>query len=148
MIAKPRMLLVSALLGTLALVGTLALTMPAGAQSSDSDVSFDAGALLPKKPKPGLPDVKAQPLAWPRLDPGAVFCRTEADLEKLAARRSGAVVSGPIDCQIVRAATAISIVQRKGPGEAEVKISGAAADGTSGWTDAWLPDKAPVSAGR
>jgi hypothetical protein len=148
MIAMPRMLLASALLGTLALFGTLGLATPAGAQSSDSDVSFDAGALLPKKPKPGLPDVKAQPLAWPRLDPGAVLCRTEADLEKLAARRSGEVVSGSIDCQIIRAATAISIVQRKGPGKAEVKISDAKADGTSGWTDAWLPDKAPVSARR
>lgn len=141
MISKPRMLL---LIG--ACLGTLALAAPAGAQSSDSDVSFDAGALLPKKPKPGLPDVKAQPLAWPRLDAGAVLCRTEADLAKLAARRSGEAVDGSIDCRIIRAATAISIVQRKGPGRVEVKISGGTADMGSGWTDAWLPDQPPPSA--
>ena len=95
------------------------------AQPSNSDISFDPGALAVKKPKPGLPDVKPQPLAWPRLDPGAVLCRTEADLEKLAARRSGQTVNGAIDCQIIRAATAISIVQRKGLGRVEVKISDA-----------------------
>jgi hypothetical protein len=137
MMPMPRMLLTGALLGT------LLFAIPAGAQPSDSNVSFDAGALMPKKPKPGLPDVKAQPLAWPRLDPGAVLCRTEADLDKLAARRSGEAVSGSIDCQIVRAAMAISIVQRKGPGKAEVTISDPKANAASGWTDAWLPEKAP-----
>ena len=140
MISLPRMLLIGACLGT------LAIAAQAGAQPSNSDVSFDAGGLLPKKPKPGLPDVKAQPLAWPRLDPGAVMCRTEADLEKLAARRSGETVDGSIDCQIIRAATAISIVQRKGPGKSEVKTSDPKAGNVTGWTDAWLPDKAPSGA--
>jgi hypothetical protein len=140
MISKPRLLLAGALLGT------LALAAPAKAQPSNSDISFDPGALAVKKPRAGLPDVKAQPLAWPRLDPGAVLCRTEADLEKLAARRSGQAVNGSIDCQIIRAATAISILQRQGPGKVEVKISDSSANGASGWTDAWLPDKAPFSA--
>ena len=141
MLSMPRMLLIGACLGT------LALAAPAQAQpSSNSDVSFDAGALLLKKPKPGLPDVRAQPLAWPRLDPGAVLCRTEADLERLAARRGGEAVDGPVDCRIIGTPTAISIVQRSGPGKVEVKISGANADSSSGWTDAWLPDKAPPGA--
>lgn len=129
-----------------ACLGALALAEPAVAQPSDSNVSFDAGALAVKKPKPGPPDVKAQPLAWPRLDPGAVLCATEADLEKLAARRSGETVDGAIDCQIIRAATAISIVQRKGPGKAEVKTSNPRTDVVTGWTDAWLPDRAPSGA--
>lgn len=139
MICKSRLLLIGACLGA------LAVTTPVGAQPpSDSNVSFDAGALMPRKPRPGLPDVKAQPLAWPRLDPGAVLCRTEADLDKLGARRNGEPVDGPIDCQIVRTATAISIVERKGPGRAEVKTSDPRSDGVTGWTDAWLPDKSPV----
>jgi hypothetical protein len=138
--AKPRMLLIGACLGT------LVMAMPAGAQPNDSNVSFDAGGLMPKKPKPGLPDVKAQPLAWPRLDPGAVVCRTEADLDKLGARRRGEQVDGSIDCQIIRAATAISIVQRSGPGRTEVKASDPRAAALSGWTDAWLPDKGTVGA--
>lgn len=134
----PRMLL------TAACVGTLAIATPAGAQVP-SNVSVNAPGFLPKKPKSsGLPDVRAQPLAWPRLDPGAVLCRTEDDLEKLGARRAGQPVDGPIDCQIVRAATAVTIVQRKGPGRAEVKTSDPKVDPVSGWTDAWLPDKGKV----
>jgi hypothetical protein len=125
-------------------LGALAMATPVGAQPSDSNVSFNAPGLLPKKPRPGLPDVKAQPLAWPRLDAGAVLCRTEADLDKLGARRRGESVEGQIDCQIVRAATAISILQRNGPGRAEVKTTDPRSDGVTGWTDAWLPDKGAV----
>jgi hypothetical protein len=133
--------------GALTLV-LLAAVPPAAAQQppNDSNVSFDAGALLPKKPKPGLPDVKSQPLAWPRLDPGSVICRTEADLAKLGARRSGEVVDGPIDCQIVRAATAIAILQRKGPGVVQVQATDPRSGSISGWTNAWLPDKGSVGA--
>ena len=135
---KLRMLLIGACLGN------LAMTMPAGAQPNDSNVSFDAGALMPKKAKPTLPELRAQPLAWPRLDPGAVVCRSEEDLAKLGARRHGQHVDGPIDCQIVRAATAISIMQRNGPGRTEVKASDPRAADWSGWTDAWLPEKGNV----
>lgn len=131
-------------------LGMLAIAAPSGAQQpppDDSNVKFDAPGFMVKKPKgPVLPDVKAQPLAWPRLDPGAVLCRTEGDLDRLGERRRGESVDGPIDCQIIRAATAVSIVQRKGPGRAEVKMSSAAASGATGWTDAWLPDKGGVGA--
>jgi hypothetical protein len=130
-----------------ACLGTLALAAPAKAQQppSNSNVTFDPGMLGLKKPKAGLPDVRAQPLAWPRLDPGSVLCRTEADLQRLAARRAGEAVDGTVDCQIIRTPTAISIVQREGPGRVEVQISGAKTN-SSGWTDAWLPDKAPSGA--
>ena len=135
---KSRMLLIAACLGT------LVITRPAGAQPNDSNVSFDAGGLMPKKAKPGLPDVRAQPLAWPRLDAGAVVCRTEEDLQRLGARRRGERVDGAVDCQIVRGATAITIVQRSGPGRTEVKTSDPRAAEWSGWTDAWLPEKGTV----
>jgi hypothetical protein len=134
----PRILLIGAC------AGGLAIATPAGGQPSSDPVSFNPGGLLPKKPKPGLPDVKAQPLAWPRLDPGAVLCRTEDDLLRLGARRAGETVEGQIDCQIVRAATAITIVHRDGPGRAEVKTSDPKAEPVSGWTDAWLPEKGKV----
>jgi len=135
MTSMSRTLLIAACLGTMALA--------AGGRAQDSNVKFESGT-LPKKPKAGLPDVKPQPQAWPRLDAGAVLCRTETDLDHLAARRHGEAVEGPVDCQVIRAATAISIVQRKGPGRTEVKMSAAPTDNT-GWTDAWLPAKAPSS---
>jgi hypothetical protein len=127
--------------------GILAFAAPCGAQPGDSNISLDAPGFLIKKPKSGPPDVKVQPLAWPRLDPGAVLCRSEADLLRLADRRRGEVVEGPVDCQILRAATPITIVQRKGPGRTEVQTADPKAGG-AGWTDAFLPQKAPVSAGR
>jgi hypothetical protein len=132
----PRMLLIAVCLGT------LAIAAEAVAQSSDSNILFNAPGLLVKKPKPGPPEVRAQPLAWPRLDAGAVLCRSEADLLRLADRRRGEAVEGPVDCQILRAATSISIVQRKGLGRTEVQTTDPKAGG-AGWTDAWLPEKAP-----
>jgi hypothetical protein len=141
MISTPRMLLIGVCLGA------LAIAAPAGAQPpSDSNISLDAPGFLIKKPKPGAPDVKAQPLAWPRLDPGATLCRTQEDLERLGARHRGEPVDGPIDCQIIRTATAISIVERDGPGRTEVKASDSKGQAITGWTDAWLPDKGAVGA--
>jgi len=132
--SMPKLLLIGACLGA------LTITLPATAQPpSDSNISFDAPGFLIKKPKPGLPDVRAQP-----LDPGATLCRTQEDLEKLGARRRGEPVDGPIDCQIIRAATAIAIVGRNGPGRTEIKSSDPKAPPLSGWTDAWLPAKGPT----
>ena len=126
-------------------LGGMAVAGPAHAQpSNDSNILLNAPGFLVKKPKPGLPDVKAQPQAWPRLDPGAVLCRTETDLDRLADRRRGEPVSGSVDCQVVRVTTAIAILQRKGPGKTEVKGSDLKGATASGWTDAWLPNKAPA----
>jgi hypothetical protein len=142
MIATTRFLLGAACLGMLATTaGALAQQPP----PTDSNISLSAPGLLLKKPPPGPPAVKAQPLAWPRLDAGAVLCRTEDDLDRLAARRRGEAVDGPIGCQILRVVTGITIVQRKGPGKTEVKTNDPQAGG-SGWTDVWLPDKAPPRA--
>jgi hypothetical protein len=125
--------------------GALAAAAPASAQPTDSNIKLDAPALIVKKPRPGLPDVKAQPQAWPRLDAGSVLCRSEDDLNRLGKRRAGEPVDGPVDCQVIRVPTAITIVQRRGPGRTEVKTGDAQAM-ESGWTDAWLPQKAPAGA--
>ena len=120
------------------------LLVPAlSAMAQDSRISLDAPGLLPKKAKPGPPEPRAQPLAWPRLDPGSVICRSEDDLNRLAERRRGGPVAGTVDCQVIRVVTPISILQRKGPGATEIKTSDPKAGG-EGWTDAWLPAKEPV----
>ena len=113
--------------------------------AQDSNILLNAPGLIPKKPSAGLPDVKPHPLAWPRLDPGAVICRSENDLSRLAARRRGEPVEGSVDCQVIRAATPISVIQRKGPGMTQISTTDPAAGG-AGWTDAWLPDRSPVRA--
>lgn len=116
-------------------------------EPKNSNVLLQAPGLLPKKPKGGLPDVKASPLAWPRLDPGAVICRSPDDLSRLAARRRGEPVVGSLDCQVTRAMTPVTILERRSPGLTQIKTNDPAAGGT-GWTDVWLPEKAPVSARR
>ncbi len=118
-----------------------AFAASASAQPADEDALFNRSGPMVRKSKPGPPEVKAQPLAWPRLDPGSVLCRSETDLIRLAQRRSGEVAGGPVDCQVVRVAIGVTIVQRKG-GRTEVKPSDAQPM-ESGWTDAYLPQKAP-----
>ena len=80
-----------------------------------------------------------------RLDPGAVFCRTEGDLDRIAARRRGEGDAGPTDCRVMTAPTAVTVVARKG-GRSQVRFTDAPA--IVGWTDVWLPEKAPPGPAR
>jgi hypothetical protein len=82
---------------------------------------------------------------WPRLDPGAVFCKTSADLQRLAASRRGEPGPRP-NCQLIQSPIAIVIVKRAGPGLTEVALNDA--QGQDGWTDAWLPERAPPIGGK
>jgi hypothetical protein len=82
---------------------------------------------------------------WPRLDPGAVFCKTPADLQRLAASRRGEPGPRPT-CQVIQSPTGIVIVKREGPGQTEVTLKDA--QGPDGWTDAWLPERAPPIGGK
>ncbi len=120
-----------------------ALLAPSGALAQ---IILDAPGFVGKKAESRLPDVKPAPLAWPRLDPGAVLCRSEGDLERLAARRQGEEGAGPTDCRLVSSPTAVTIMQRKGPGRTQVRLTDAPT--IFGWTDVWLPDKAPAGATR
>jgi hypothetical protein len=108
-------------------------------------VIFDAPAITGKKDKPPpLPTPRMQPTVWPRLDPGAVLCRTGDDLERHAANMTARVSGGgtmAADCRIIAQPTGIQIIARQGLGRTEVRLS--TPDSSIGWTDAWLPDKAP-----
>jgi hypothetical protein len=130
------------LLRWLPLLGCLSLGLvptPAWADPPPA-VTLNAPGLLIKKPKPGPPDVKTAAPTWPRLDPGAVLCRTEDDLARLAANRSGGPGGGAADCRIIREPLGVTVIQRRGPGLTQVQ---ATRDGALGWTDVWLPEKAP-----
>jgi hypothetical protein len=119
----------------------LCAAVPAVAQlhpPNDSNVSF-AGMIGKHPTAPPAPDVAAPPSAWPRLDPGAVLCRTEDDLMRRAAIMRGETAQ-PADCRPITQATAIQIVQRAGLGRTEVKLT---ARDETGWTDAWLPGTPP-----
>lgn len=104
---------------------------------------------------PELPPV-ASGISWPRLDAGAIFCRTQEDLrrrgELMAKRGSGAVTPpGPApDCRVITATVAVDVVDRPLPSATQVRLKSKTAlgvadnqGGETGWTDTWLPDKAP-----
>lgn len=111
---------------------------PLGRAEPPPTVNF--GGMLAKKPQAQqAPDVQAPPAAWPRLDAGAIVCRTQDDLRRHAAAMRGEQ-AGPADCRMLSRAAAISILSRQGPGATEVKFNGT--DDTA-WTDAWLPAKPP-----
>jgi hypothetical protein len=132
------------LLAGLAVVLLGAWTAPAAAQGMGS-WGRQAPGVRVVEPPPPLAN-PPRPDTWPRLDPGAVLCRTQEDL----ARRSTAVATraaggeAPLmtgDCQIVSSRTGIEVLRRAGPGRTEVRLTNPA--GRTGWTDAWLPERAP-----
>jgi hypothetical protein len=87
---------------------------------------------------PQLQVVKAP---WPRLDSGAILCKSRDDLiryQKQAAAGAGGAGTGPEpDCRVVEAPMAIQILNREGVARTEVAVTGAAKQ--TGWTDAYLP---------
>lgn len=118
----------------------LALVRPALAQ-----VVWDVPNIVVPKPQFDRSTVPSRANSWPRLDPGAVFCKTAADLQRLAASRRGEPGERP-NCQLIHAPTAISIVKRAGLGQTEVSLTDQ--NNLDGWTDAWLPDRAPTYSGK
>src|SRR5215469_1539262 len=123
--------------GIVCLLGLLC-AVPALAQN----VILDAPGLLQDKKKAQLPPVRPAPLVWPRLDPGAVFCRTEEDLSRHASNMSARVSGGgteTTDCRAIAQPTGIQILNREGPGRTQVKLSSPSNE--VGWTDAWLPSR-------
>jgi hypothetical protein len=113
--------------------------------ASAQHVILDAPGLLGDNKKAPATPPRAQPTVWPRLDPGAVLCRTQDDLERHAANMAARVSGGDTlaaDCRIIALPTGIQILSRQGLGRTQVKLS--TPGDVTGWTDAWLPDKAPA----
>ncbi|WP_043834351.1 hypothetical protein [Muricoccus aerilatus] len=78
----------------------------------------------------------------PRLEPGALFCRTLEDLRRRIALQSGAgAPGGPApSCRTLPGVLPITVVGRAGPGATQVQTAGTQPE--TGWTDAWLPERA------
>jgi hypothetical protein len=112
------------------------------APPSDSNIHFQGMLKKDAGPAPPPPRVAAPPSAWPRLDPGSVLCRSQDDLQRRAALMRGDQVAPP-DCQSITQPTAITILDRVGPGATEVQVT---SNSQTGWTDAWLPATPPLSA--
>lgn len=77
-----------------------------------------------------------------RLEPGALLCHSEEDLQghqaAVAARLDGHPTQEPGGCHRLLAVTAVSVVERHGPARTEVRLPDPAE--TVGWTDAVVPN--------
>ena len=130
-----------------AMVCTLAVMDGAMAQSSRSteaprsriDNSDDK---LPPSVPPRvstLPPMRG--ISGPRLEPGAVVCRSEEDLQHRAVvsqRRADGVpdAGNPLEgCHLLDQQRGVDIVDRHGLGRTEVKVK---PTGETGWTDAFI----------
>jgi hypothetical protein len=92
-----------------------------------------------------LPELPRTPERWPRLDAGAVLCRTSEDLQRhiaaIVARLNGSngAAAEPAGCRVIHEQTAVAVLARAGPGRTQVSLSDS--PGETGWTDAFLPEK-------
>jgi hypothetical protein len=87
---------------------------------------------------PALPPLPVVRAPWPRLDSGAILCKSRDDLvsyQKLAA--GGAGTGQKPDCRVIEQPLAIQILDRESVARTEVAVTGAAKQ--TGWTDAYLP---------
>lgn len=107
----------------------------AGTANSDDN-------LPPSVPPPVSTLSPTRGIAGPRLQPGAVLCRDEADLQHRAEvnRRQAdgqSDAGNPMEnCKLVNQERGVEIVARRGLGRTEVKVK---PTGETGWTDAYLP---------
>jgi hypothetical protein len=103
-----------------------------GTRGGNSNANPSTAAPTPLKP---------QQEAWPRLEPGAMLCTSEDALmeyQQAVEAASGAPPPMPAGCSRMTQRTGVTIAKRDGPSRTQVK-----APSGIGWTDAWLPDKAP-----
>jgi hypothetical protein len=97
--------------------------------------------LPPSVPPPisTLPPTRG--ISGPRLEPGAVVCQTEEDLQHRAIvsqrRADGVMDAGnPLEgCHLLAQQRGVEIVDRHGLGRTEVKVK---PTGETGWTDAFI----------
>jgi hypothetical protein len=90
------------------------------------------------------PQIKPDPQPWPRLDPGAVVCRSSADLVRYQTELGGAAstpVPVPSGCQIIQHTVGVKIIGHDGPSRTNVTISGSRL--TTGWTNVFFPANPP-----
>jgi hypothetical protein len=90
---------------------------------------------------------KLMPEIWPRLDIGAILCKSRDDLVRYQMKTAdgpGVAVPGKApDCLVIGKQTAIQILDRDGPSRTQVAFTAEASQ--TGWTNSYLPSTPPPS---
>jgi len=90
---------------------------------------------------PSLPEI------WPRLENGALLCKSRDDLVRyqtqMANGASGATAGQAPDCHTIRKRTGIQILARDGPSRTQIVTTDQSKE--TGWTNSYLPSTPPPS---
>jgi hypothetical protein len=87
------------------------------------------------------PPVASEP--WPRLDAGAILCKSRDDLARYQTLGTAGPNAAPLVCSVIQNRTAIRILDRDGPSRTHVVTTDATKQ--AGWTNAYLPSKGSTS---
>ena len=100
------------------------------------------------QPTPAPPSPAAIRIPWPRLDSGAILCKSRDDLvsfqTRAAAGPSDSAIGPAPDCLVIPTRTAIKILDRDGPSRSHVVSTDSTRQ--NGWTNAYLPATPPAGA--
>jgi hypothetical protein len=123
-----------------------AQNLPSGANGPASEPApysrINPDAATPNRPPPVSTLVPTRGVSGPRLEVGAVVCRTQADLQHRAQVQSQIANGNPdpgdpmVGCRLMNQVRGVEILSRAGLGRVEVKLK---PSGETGWTDAYLP---------
>jgi hypothetical protein len=117
----------------------LLAALPAAAQTGGGQRGQQPPASSTKKPNPAVPE------PWPRLEAGALLCKSRDDLvayqKQIASGTTVVAAQQATGCRSIRKQTAVQILDRDGPSRTQVVTSDSAKE--SGWTNTYLPDEKP-----
>jgi hypothetical protein len=96
-----------------------------------------------------MPSVAAVPEIWPRLEDGALLCKSRDDLVRYQtqiANGTTAIIAGPApDCHTIRK-TGIQILDHDGPSRTQIVTTDETKE--TGWTNSYLPSTPPPSGAK
>jgi hypothetical protein len=93
---------------------------------------------------PALPEI------WPRLEDGALICKSRDDLVRYQtqiANAASATTAGQMpDCHTIRKQTGIQILDHDGPSRTQIVTTDESKE--TGWTNSYLPSTPPPSVAK
>ena len=101
-----------------------------------------------QSPAPTPPAAVPEP--WPRLDVGAILCKSRDDLVKyqtqIADGASAATAGRTSGCHAIGKQTGIQILDSDGPSRTQIVTTGESKE--AGWTNTYLPSTPPPSVAK
>jgi hypothetical protein len=99
---------------------------------------------------PAPTETPAVPEIWPRLENGALICKSRDDLVRyqtqIASGASDAAAGQAPDCHTIRKRTGIQILAHDGPSRTQIVTTDESKE--TGWTNSYLPSTPPPSVAK